>query len=219
MPHLQTRDALTSLSLTHVQFDAKDPVAYAMAYITLTPLAILVFYASNVVSRRELVSVIMLLGQLTNELVNAILKEYFQIHRPYDYLGTGYGMPSSHAQFVWYFATFGTIYLLRHIQLTTPVWKKLSVTCMVVMACLVCWSRIYLGYHTLGQVVMGSVVGVGYGLVWYMAMEMVRARGYLTWFLNTSLARWLLLRDMRDIDNVLEWEYQYWSQTMRRKTL
>jgi dolichyldiphosphatase len=83
MPHLHTGDALASLSLTHVQFNSKDPVAYAMAYITLTPLALLVFYASVAVSRRELISLIMLLGQLTNELVNAVLKEYFQIKRPY----------------------------------------------------------------------------------------------------------------------------------------
>lgn len=58
-------------------------MAYAMAYITLTPIALLVFYASVAVSRRELISLIMLVGQLTNELVNAVLKEYFQIKRPY----------------------------------------------------------------------------------------------------------------------------------------
>lgn len=74
---------LASLSLTHVQFDARDKIAYAFAYITLLPLAILVFYASVVVSRREIAGILMLLGQLTNEALNAVLKEYLQIARPY----------------------------------------------------------------------------------------------------------------------------------------
>ncbi|ORZ19850.1 hypothetical protein BCR42DRAFT_459959 [Absidia repens] len=165
MPHIPSGDALASLSLTHVQFDANDPIAYAFAYITLAPIAILVFYASIAVSRREVVSILMLLGQLTNELVNALLKEYFQISRPYDHLGTGYGMPSSHSQFVWYFTTF---------------------------------------------VIIGSLVGVVFGLIWYMAMEGARTMGLVDIVLNTSLAQWLLLRDMRNIDNVLEWEYQNW---------
>ena len=74
---------LASLSLTHVQFDAQDKIAYAFAYITLLPLAIVVFYASVIVSRREIAGILMLLGQLTNEALNAILKEYLQMARPH----------------------------------------------------------------------------------------------------------------------------------------
>lgn len=73
---------LTSLSLTHVQFDRNDKLAYALAYITLAPLAILVFYASVIVSRRELAVIFALAGQLLNEGLNAILKETLQIARP-----------------------------------------------------------------------------------------------------------------------------------------
>ncbi|CAO3596855.1 unnamed protein product [Absidia cylindrospora] len=152
----------------------------------------------------------MLLGQLTNELVNALLKEYFQISRPYDHLGTGYGMPSSHSQFVWYFTTFGTLYLFNQIKLKSSVWKLASMAAMLTMSSLVCLSRIYLGYHTLGQVIIGSLVGVVFGLIWYMAMEGARTMGLVDMVLDTSLAQWLLLRDMRNIDNVLEWEYQNW---------
>ncbi|CAO3615519.1 unnamed protein product [Cunninghamella echinulata] len=121
MPHLgHDIDLLASLSLTHVQFNTQDPISYAFAYITLIPLAIIIFYAFVVLSRREIAMILMGIGQLANEIVNTILKEYFQIARPNFHLGlgTGYGMPSSHAQFVWYFTTFGTIYLLRHIQLS-----------------------------------------------------------------------------------------------------
>ncbi|KAI8081739.1 PAP2 superfamily-domain-containing protein [Halteromyces radiatus] len=154
----------------------------------------------------------MLFGQLCNEVVNAILKEYFQIARPSVNLGTGYGMPSSHAQFVWYFATFGILYLMNHIKLKESAWKIITYLIIVFMAVMVCLSRIYLGYHTSGQVMIGSLVGLVFGWIWYLATEAARRRGLISWLLDTSTARWLLLRDMRDIDNVLEWEYENWIQ-------
>ncbi|KAI7862996.1 hypothetical protein BDF14DRAFT_1848623 [Spinellus fusiger] len=75
--------SLSSLSLTHVQFNPQDIVSYAFAYITLLPIFILVFYLSVIISRRELMCVFMLTGQLLNEAVNAILKEYLRKERPF----------------------------------------------------------------------------------------------------------------------------------------
>jgi hypothetical protein len=51
---------------------------------------------------------------------------------------------------------------------------------------------------------------MSYGVLWYVAMEVVRARGGMIWCLDTKIARSLMLRDMRDISNVSEWEYQHW---------
>lgn len=92
MQHCQDNGiSLTSLSLTHVQFDPQDKVAYALAYITLLPLAILVFYGSVILARREIAGILMLLGQLLNEGFNAILKESLQISRPHGNFISGYG--------------------------------------------------------------------------------------------------------------------------------
>ncbi|CAO3617602.1 unnamed protein product [Cunninghamella blakesleeana] len=159
------------------------------------------------------------IGQLVNELVNAILKEYFQIARPYHHLGlgTGYGMPSSHSQFVWYFTTFGTIYLLKHIKLSAPIWKGFYIFAMITMSVMVCQSRVYLGYHTLEQVMVGSSVGVIFGFIWYQLMELIRGFGFIDRLIDTSLAKWIYLRDMRQIDNVIEWEYQNWIKELTKK--
>ncbi|KAI9496339.1 hypothetical protein BDB00DRAFT_758666 [Zychaea mexicana] len=171
-------DELASLSLTHVQFDPRDKIAYWLAYITLSPLAILVFYASVIVSRREVAGILMLAGQLCNEGLNAVLKEYLQIARPHAHLGTGYGMPSSHAQFV----------------------------------------CIYLGYHSLPQVMAGSFAGLAFGVVWYALTELgLRKSGCIQWALDQPVAKRLYLRDMRAIDNVARWEYQQWEQQVRHR--
>ncbi|KAI8355150.1 hypothetical protein BD560DRAFT_455975 [Blakeslea trispora] len=92
--------ALASISLTHVYFNPTDKLSYLLAYITLAPIAILVFYASVIVSRREVAGILMLMGQLLNEGLNYLLKEHIAQDRPHDHLGDGYGMPSSHAQFI-----------------------------------------------------------------------------------------------------------------------
>jgi dolichyldiphosphatase len=73
---------LTSLSLTHVQFHPNDLLGELLAYVTLVPLAILVFYASVIVARREIAGILFLAGQLSCEAFNALLKEYLQASRP-----------------------------------------------------------------------------------------------------------------------------------------
>lgn len=152
---------LASISLTHVYFNPSDKVSYAFAYITLAPIAIMVFYASVIVSRREMAGILMLAGQLLNEVLNYILKEHLQQDRPYGnvylygeyeikahlhpswigHLGDGYGMPSSHSQFIWYFAVYGSLYLFNYIHLDHTVWKVLTSAAMFALAILVAVSR------------------------------------------------------------------------------
>ncbi|KAL1926920.1 hypothetical protein VTP01DRAFT_5250 [Rhizomucor pusillus] len=211
---------LTSLSLTHVQFDRNDKLAYALAYITLAPLAILVFYASVIVSRRELAVIFALAGQLLNEGLNAILKETLQIARPSAHLGTGYGMPSSHAQFIWYFAVYGSTYLWFHIRLDHSAWKTLLTVAMTILATLVCYSRIYLGYHSEAQVAVGSVIGCTFAVIWYTITEKIfRQSGFIDYVLKHPLAEWIYLRDMRSIDNVAKWEYHQWRRHLQTKNV
>lgn len=76
-------NVLASISLTHVYFNPQDKISYIFAYITLAPIAILVFYASVIVSRREIAGILMLLGQLSNEAFNCVLKEWIEQERPY----------------------------------------------------------------------------------------------------------------------------------------
>ncbi|KAI8091262.1 uncharacterized protein B0P05DRAFT_577334 [Gilbertella persicaria] len=164
--------ALASISLTHVYFNPQDKISYALAYITLAPIAILVFYASVIVSRREVAGILMLSGQLANEALNYILKEWIEQERPHAHLGDGYGMPSSHSQFI----------------------------------------CIYLGYHTLSQVWIGSSIGIVFGILWYSVVNVLHSMGLIERLLNTYVARKLYLRDMGFIQNVAQWEYQQWLQ-------
>lgn len=210
---------LASISLTHVYFNPSDKVSYAFAYITLAPIAIMVFYASVIVSRREMAGILMLAGQLLNEVLNYILKEHLQQDRPYGHLGDGYGMPSSHSQFIWYFAVYGSLYLFNYIHLDHTVWKVLTSAAMFALAILVAVSRIYLGYHTLNQVIIGSLVGISFGLFWYSTTKFLHSHGIIDYILDLSISQKLYIRDMGIVDNVARYEYEQWAQLRQQKVL
>ncbi|CAO3621461.1 unnamed protein product [Mucor fragilis] len=209
--------ALASISLTHVYFNPLDKISYAFAYITLAPIAILVFYASVIVSRREIAGILILLGQLLNEAFNYVLKEHIEQDRPYAHLGDGYGMPSSHSQFIWYFAVYGSLYMYRYIHLDHSIWKVLTSLAMFALAALVSISRIYLGYHTLNQVIVGSLVGIVFGSAWYGFVNLLHQTNCINRILDTWVARKLYLRDMSNVENVARWDYEQWVQLRKKK--
>ncbi|GAA5813014.1 hypothetical protein MFLAVUS_006480 [Mucor flavus] len=208
---------LASVSLTHVYFNPEDKISYAFAYITLAPIAIMVFYASVIVSRREMAGILMLAGQLLNEALNFVLKENIEQDRPYGHLGDGYGMPSSHSQFIWYFAVYGSLYLLKFIQLDHDIWKVLTIFAMFSLAILVSVSRIYLGYHTLNQVIIGSLVGIFFGLIWYTVTKLLHSFGAIDFILDLPISKKLYIRDMGLIDNVAQFEYEQWANLRQQK--
>ncbi|KAM3581339.1 hypothetical protein VKS41_006166 [Umbelopsis sp. WA50703] len=203
---------LTSLSLTHVQFHPHDLFGELLAYITLAPLAILVFYASVIVARREVSGILFLAGQLSCEALNALLKEYLQISRPNDHLGTGYGMPSSHSQFMAFFAVQTVLYTHFNIRLDHPKIKWLLYLPTLALTMLVMYSRVHLGYHSIEQVLVGCGIGTIYSVIWFSFAEYVRQLGLIHWIINLPLCQSIYLRDSRSIDNVAKWEYETWKE-------
>ncbi|KAI8973867.1 hypothetical protein BDB01DRAFT_729447 [Pilobolus umbonatus] len=178
MIEIKRYQKLSSISLTHVQFNPYDKLAYLLAYITLTPIALLIFYGSVIVSRREMASIIMLCGQLLNEGLNSILKGAFEQKRPHAHLGDGYGMPSSHSQFI----------------------------------------CVYLGYHTANQVLVGSLVGMSFAILWYFVTIALHENGVVDYILELPLSQKLYLKDMSGIDNLALWEYEQWSKLRAMKS-
>jgi dolichyldiphosphatase len=110
------------------------------------------------------------------EALNFALKRILKEERPKQMHGRGYGMPSSHAQFVSFFSIFLTLFLLfRHVpKKPTPSHTPLSMAARMGFsalalsnAALVAWSRIYLSYHTPKQVLVGCLAGVVSAVGWF----------------------------------------------------
>ncbi|KAJ3102365.1 Dolichyldiphosphatase 1 [Phlyctochytrium bullatum] len=220
---------LYSFSLTHVQYDKSDPLGKLMAVGALIPIALLVSYVTLLVSRRDLVIFWMFLGQLLNELTNYVAKKTIKQPRPTskleavdflligpvwmlmmdvaDFLGKGYGMPSSHAQFMAYFAVFFSLHVWMRVRIPR-VWKVLTILIWFGIAALVAYSRVHLSYHTVDQVNMGTFAGMAFGVAWYVVTERLHAATRRSGVLNHGLLRWLMIRDTRWIADITALEYR-----------
>lgn len=145
---------LASLSLTHVHYDPTSRVSHACAFLALVPQALCIAYATLIYSSREMEILLMFTGQMGCEALNWVLKRYIREDRPAQMLGKGYGMPSSHAQFVAFFAVYlGLWVVVRHdpwkdnaskTHVPTPMWQRVALALAAMTgAVAVAQSRMY----------------------------------------------------------------------------
>ena len=161
-----------------------------MAVSSLMPISIVVCTFGAFFARRELWDLFTVVGIFFNEVLAQTLKHIVKEPRPASCAAvdfcTTYGMPSSHAQLSTFAATLATLHLTRRRRsarvgrgsgssgegrrgrvvdplTATLVWSSWPVALATGI------SRVYLGYHSTEQVIVGSVVGVAFGAVWHEA--------------------------------------------------
>lgn len=167
----------------------------------------------------------MFAGQLLCEALNFALKRLIKEERPRRMNGKGYGMPSSHAQFVAYFAVSLALFLVVRHRPAAPgkrrnhtpmslleriVWSL----CGLGMAAAVAWSRIYLNYHTEKQVLVGSGAGAASAVVWFVITSILRQSGWLAWALDLPPARFLRARDLVVEEDLCQAGWEKWDDKM-----
>ena len=159
--------SLASLSLTHVHYDPNSKLSHACAYLALVPQALCITYATLIWSSREVEILLMFAGQMACEALNWILKRYIREDRPTQMLGKGYGMPSSHAQFVAFFAVYlGLWVVVRHdpwktneskTHVPTPMWQRVGLALAALGgAVAVAQSRMYVSMSCFTTIPAGS---------------------------------------------------------------
>ncbi|XP_051193124.1 lipid phosphate phosphatase epsilon 1, chloroplastic [Lolium perenne] len=106
-----------------------------------------------------------LMGAVANTILSSILKKMFNHERPAPALRSDPGMPSSHAQSIFYAAVFlvlsvfywlGTNYLAMILGATT-----------IASASYLSWLRVSQRLHTLNQILVGATVGSAFGALWF----------------------------------------------------
>ncbi|KAI4748347.1 dolichyldiphosphatase [Aureobasidium sp. EXF-12298] len=235
---------LASLSLTHVHYNPNDPIAHACAFLALVPQALCITYATLIWSTREAEVALMFAGQLACEALNWVLKRTIREERPHPtrvtypstdsassagLTGKGYGMPSSHAQFVSYFAVSLTFFLLlRHnphapnastTHIPTSTFERLALSALVIAgAAAVAQSRIYLNYHTERQILVGCIMGALFAVFWYLFTAYLRRSGWLDWVLDTSIAKFFRIRDLVVNEDLVDAGWERWQQRRSKRS-
>ncbi|KAL8259674.1 hypothetical protein R6Q59_027627 [Mikania micrantha] len=118
-----------------------------------------------------------------------------------------HGWPSSHSQYMFFFATYFT--LLTYKKFGIILRRQMWVVGLVVwpLALLTMYSRVYLGYHTVGQVFAGASLGIVLGGVWFWVVNS-RIKHVFLAIEESSIGRWFYIKDTSHIPNLLEFEYQ-----------
>eukprot|EP00047_Mylnosiga_fluctuans_P010971 m.18950 g.18950 ORF g.18950 m.18950 type:complete len:229 (+) comp3388_c0_seq2:22-708(+) len=195
-----------------------DNLGLLLAGASLLPFFLVCSLATLVAVRRDLFTLSFLLGILLNEIFNHFLKKHFQEVRPQTHLRVAneHGMPSSHAQFMAFFAVFFTLFVLvrwRHRshdvigKMFDLVTRWASVIVVSSASGIVALSRVYLGYHTEEQVLVGLYVGAAAGTLWFSLTHFLFSRVVFRRIERWPIAQYLLLRDTGDIDDVMRLEY------------
>jgi dolichyldiphosphatase len=138
-------------------------------------------------------------------------------------------MPSSHAQFVAYFATYLSLFLLvRHntrdnfhqstTHVPTPLWQRLLLALSsFVGAAAVAQSRIYLNYHTPRQVLAGCAVGIACAAAWFIVTSIARRYGIVDLLLDLPPLKFIRMRDLVVNDTLEDAGWERWQRSRQRR--
>ncbi|XP_060517018.1 dolichyldiphosphatase 1-like [Cylas formicarius] len=213
------------LSLTLVEYPKGDILGKILAVISLAPFGIGSGFIALILFRRDLHTITFFLGTLCSEFVNHCLKHLICEKRPLrrEDVYVEYGMPSSHAQFVWFFATYIIYFVvirLHHMNNNTiieNVSKFFILSSSLLLAIVVCISRVYLQYHTVWQVLCGALVGIIFATFWF-ALTYLVFTPLFPQVVSWRISEMLLLRDTTLIPNVLWFEYTNTRQEVRARS-
>ncbi|CAH8481513.1 unnamed protein product [Schistosoma rodhaini] len=128
-------------------------------------------------------------------------------------------MPSNHAQFMGFFCAYIGFFLF--IRLVKPLFIRLlrlnqrsfsrQFTTSVYLVCasitaLVCYSRVYLLYHTSTQVLVGIMIGGISGILWFLIVHYAITPIFPR-FTDSWIGQLLMLQDFTHINNFMHFEY------------
>ncbi|KPJ11756.1 Dolichyldiphosphatase 1 [Papilio machaon] len=212
------------LALTLVEYPKGDWIGKIFALISLAPFGIGAGFVTLILFRRDLHTIAFFFGTLLNELLNIILKHLICEPRPLarGHLYNEYGMPSSHAQNIWFFSFYVLYFFvirLHHINnnsIISALWRVIIVGGCFMLAVLVSIGRVYLHYHTVSQVVVGGIVGFVFATTWFIVVHRILTPLFPQ-LVSLKVCEILMIRDTTLIPNVLWFEYTKSRQEARAR--
>ncbi|KAL4540925.1 hypothetical protein Ndes2437B_g05328 [Nannochloris sp. 'desiccata'] len=178
-----------SVCLACTKHRSSDDVAKLFAFICFTPYIVLIYIASVAHATRDVTAAFIGLGALVNTGLSLAVKHFLRHPRPPEtcaFIGKchKYGMPSSHAQVMAYAFTTG---VLMHVHRrknrknfnssATEMFELFELVFLAGLSVLVGIARVYLGYHSVDQVLAGVALGSGFSAFWFCLIAMVHSTG------------------------------------------
>ncbi|KAI0990298.1 hypothetical protein GJ496_004361 [Pomphorhynchus laevis] len=220
----QNHCKMVPISLTFVQYIEDDIFGKLFAMMSLLPILGIFTIFTVVCLRRDLKTIWLFFGCLLSEILNFILKRIFRADRPRSELSVPgqyhrYGMPSDHSQM----AAFISIYMAFVVMKSRlfgrqSIFKRLFCTIIIIsIGCLISFSRIYLCYHSLAQMMVGYGVGCIFAILWFNAfMKYIYLASKS--IINHWVSRYFMIRDYSNIPDILERQYHWEIESALKHT-
>ncbi|CAI5951635.1 unnamed protein product [Closterium sp. NIES-64] len=152
-----------------------------------------------------------MLGLLLDDTFNHVIKHALEMPRPPHTCAAlevcdSHGMPSAHSQFMSFFATFATWLVFYKMDYEDERWRWITAVLPWPFTFLTMASRVYLGYHTIPQVLAGFTLGILSASFWFYVVHRVFAPFFPT-ISDSVWGRYLCIKDDCHIRNVAVFEY------------
>lgn len=118
------------------------------------------------------------MGSVINSGISKLLKRSLNQERPVANLRSDPGMPSSHAQSIFYFVVFCVLSLMQWLG-----WNGLTTSMsglIVLVGSYFTWLRVSQKLHTVSQVVVGALLGTIFGILWFWCWESVVLKAFIS---------------------------------------
>jgi len=205
------------LSITFIEYQEGDKIGFILAWFSMLPFIYIVSLCTLILFRRDIQTIMYFGGFCVSEVCNQGLKRVFKQARPErtrERVGLYglHGMPSDHAQTFFYFMTYLAIFIILKSQMpgsphVRSIRNRLLVIAQLIVATLVAYSRVYLHYHTIPQVVVGAIFGTMLGCVWYYFVNYEFIK-YVPFIIELPLAKRFLIRDYSSIPRLIRFQYE-----------
>lgn len=117
------------------------------------------------------------------------------------------GWPSSHSQYMCFFSMYCTLLVTRRLHFADEFRRIFVALLPWPFALTVMYSRVYLGYHTTPQIIAGGSLGLLMGAGWFFLMNNIVSK-WFPWVEDTSVCRYLRIKDSSHIPDVIGFEYR-----------
>ncbi|XP_047311645.1 lipid phosphate phosphatase epsilon 2, chloroplastic-like [Impatiens glandulifera] len=138
---------------------------------------VVIFFAAVIMLRHDAEALWAAMGSVINSWVSIKLKHLLNQERPFGNLRSDPGMPSSHAQSIFFNFTFAVISLAQYFGVNR-ITIFLSVITMAFGSYL-SWLRVSQQLHTINQVAVGAIVGTVFSVVWFWVWDAVVFNAFL----------------------------------------
>jgi dolichyldiphosphatase len=140
-----------------------------------------------------------------------IIKQLVQEPRPFTCdtleMCDSYGWPSSHSQFMVFFAVYLTLLATFKFQFSAKYVKDITIGLPWAFAPIVMLSRVYLGYHSVTQVLAGGSLGILLGSAWFWVVHHRFSPNFHK-YENSKVCRFFRVKDSSHISDVIGFEYR-----------